>query len=126
MQTAVANANEIHGHDTHHGADHTHHELSFIRKYIFSTDHKVIAKQFMAVSLFFLFVGGLFALMIRWQIAYPGSAIPLIGNILPTSWVSDGAVTANFYTQLLTLHGTVMIFYVIIPLAVCLVISVFR
>ncbi|MFN4767505.1 MAG: cbb3-type cytochrome c oxidase subunit I [Ignavibacteria bacterium] len=117
MQTAIAHAHDAHGHDAH--GDHAHHhDVSFIRKYVFSTDHKVIAKQFMLASLLFLFVGGLFALLIRWQLAYPGEAIPLIGNILPDTWVSDGAVTANFYTQLLSLHGTVMIFYVIIPLAV--------
>ncbi|MGA1306411.1 MAG: cbb3-type cytochrome c oxidase subunit I [Candidatus Kapaibacteriota bacterium] len=112
MQTAIAHAHEAHGHDAH--GDHAHHhDVSFIRKYIFSTDLKVIAKQFMLASLLFLFVGGLFALLIRWQLAYPGEAIPLLGNILPDTWVSDGAVTANFYTQLLSLHGTVMIFYVL-------------
>jgi len=97
MQSATAHAHETHGHDSH--GDHAHHhDVSFIRKYVFSTDHKVIAKQFMLASLFFLFVGGLFALLIRWQLAFPGEAIPLIGNILPDTWVSDGAVTANFYT----------------------------
>ncbi|HRI30093.1 MAG TPA: cbb3-type cytochrome c oxidase subunit I [Candidatus Kapabacteria bacterium] len=107
---------DSHGHEHHHG--HDHHELSFIQKYIFSTDHKVIARQFMFSALFFLFIGGFFALLIRWQLAYPGKAIPIIGNLLPSTWVTDGIIQASFYTQLLTMHGSVMIFLVIIPLAV--------
>ena len=78
--SAVANNHhDVHSHShDHHG--HDHHELSFIQKYIFSTDHKVIARQFMFSALFFLFVGGFFALLIRWQLAYPGKAIPIMGN----------------------------------------------
>lgn len=111
---AVADHAEEHGHEHHH-------ELPWYRKYVFSTDHKVIAKQFMLASLFFLFVGGAFALFIRWQLAYPGKAIPVIGQFLPDTWVTEhasGVITPEFYTQLLTMHGTIMIFFVIIPLAV--------
>ncbi|MBR9978150.1 MAG: cbb3-type cytochrome c oxidase subunit I [Bacteroidetes bacterium] len=101
-----------------HGEGHTHSE-SFIRRYIFSTDHKMIAKQFMITAIIFLFIGGAFALFIRWQLAYPGEPIPVIGTMLPSTWVNaDGAVTAEWYTQLLTMHGTIMIFAVIIPLLV--------
>ncbi|NQW30064.1 MAG: cbb3-type cytochrome c oxidase subunit I [Ignavibacteria bacterium] len=99
---------------------HDHHELPWYRKYLFSTDHKVIAKQFMIAALFFMFVGGAFALFIRWQLAYPGKPIPVIGSILPASWVTEpmsGVITPEFFTQLLTMHGSVMIFLVIIPLA---------
>ncbi len=101
-----------------HAGGHAHGE-SFIRHYIFSTDHKMIAKQFMFTAIFFLFIGGAFALFIRWQLAYPGQPIPLIGQLLPSTWVNaQGAVTAEWYTQLLTMHGTIMIFAVIIPLLV--------
>lgn len=101
-----------------HGNGHAHRE-SFLRHYVFSTDHKMIAKQFMFTAIFFLFVGGAFALFIRWQLAYPGEPIPLIGKLLPSTWVNaDGAVTAEWYTQLLTMHGSIMIFAVIIPLLV--------
>ena len=103
-------------------ADHAHHhELPWYRKYVFSTDHKVIAKQFLLSSLFFLFVGGAFALFIRWQLAYPGTPIPVIGSILPATWVTEpgsGIITPEFYAQLLTMHGSIMIFFVIIPFAV--------
>ncbi|MCZ7557925.1 MAG: cbb3-type cytochrome c oxidase subunit I [Bacteroidia bacterium] len=105
-----------------HTAPHAHagaHHASFLRTYIFSTDHKMIAKQFLIVAILFLFIGGAFALFIRWQLAYPGEPIPVIGTMLPSSWVNpDGAITAEFYAQLLTMHGTIMIFAVIIPLLV--------
>lgn len=110
-----------HGSVAEHGHDHEHehhHDLPWYRKYVFSTDHKVISKQFMLSSLFFLFVGGAFALFIRWQLAYPGQAIPIIGDILPASWATNGVISPEFYAQLLTMHGSIMIFFVIIPFAV--------
>ncbi len=60
-----------------------HHEPGFIGKYVFSTDHKMIAKQFMWVSLFFLLVGGTLAGIMRWQLGFPNEPIPLIGNLFP-------------------------------------------
>ena len=117
MDAAVA-SHKVNGDSPGHDHAHGHHE-SFITKYIFSTDHKMIAKQFMVLSLFFLFVGGAFALFIRWQLAYPGQPIPLIGDFLPSQWMdANGAVSPGFYTQLLTMHGTIMIFAVIVPLMV--------
>ena len=116
--TAVA-AHEQHSHVVEHDHAHEHHhELPWFRKYIFSTDHKVIAKQFMISSFVFLFIGGAFALMIRWQLAYPGQAIPFIGHFLPDTWVTEpgnGIITPEFYAQLLSMHGTIMVFLVIIP-----------
>ncbi len=110
-----------HANDHAHSNGHEHHhELPWYRKYLFSTDHKVIAKQFMISSMFFLFVGGAFALFIRWQLAYPGEPIPIIGSLLPDSWVTEpgnGVITPEFYAQLLTMHGSIMIFLVIIPFA---------
>ena len=117
MDTATISLHDnAHSHDHDHA--HEHHELSFIQKYIFSTDHKVIAKQFLFVALFFLMIGGFMAMLIRWQLAFPGEAIPLIGQFLPDTWVAGGAIQPNFYAQLLSMHGTVMIFLVIIPLSV--------
>jgi cytochrome c oxidase subunit I len=101
------------------GEVHHPHKSSFFLTYIFSTDHKMIAKQFLFTALFFLFVGGAFALFIRWQLAYPGQPIPLIGQWLPENWVGlDGVITPGFYNQLLTMHGTIMIFAVIVPMMV--------
>lgn len=119
MTTTSIPSAEVESHDHDHG--HEHHHLPWYRKYVFSTDHKVIAKQFLLSSLFFMFVGGAFALFIRWQLAYPGTPIPIIGDILPVSWVTEagsGIITPEFYAQLLTMHGSIMIFFVVIPFAV--------
>jgi len=95
-----------------------HHEpMSFWRKYIFSTDHKIIGIQFLFVSLFFLLVGGLLAMQIRWQLGFPGKPMPG-GGILPESMVSGGVILPEYYIQLVTMHGTFMVFFAIMPLLV--------
>lgn len=66
-----------------HGPHSDHHELGFVRTYIFSTDHKMIGRQFMFASIFMLIIGGLLAMMIRWELAWPESAVPF------TSWISE-------------------------------------
>jgi cytochrome c oxidase subunit 1 len=91
-----------------------HHELGLVRRYIFSTDHKVIGLQFMFTGLFTLLLGGLLAMAIRWQMAYPWTQLPVLGKVLFPA--TDGVVTPEGYTMLFTMHGTVMIFFVIIPL----------
>jgi len=98
-------------------AGEEHHELSFVRKYIFSTDHKTIAKQFLVVSLFFLIVGGLLAAMMRWQIGYPSEPMPG-GGVLPETMAPSGILLPEFYNSLVTMHGTFMIFFAIMPLLV--------
>ena len=106
---------------TAEGGHHDHHELPFIRKYIFATDHKMIAKQFMFVSLFFLVIGGLLATMMRWQLGYPGEPMPG-GMLLPDAMMAptpNGAIMLpEFYNSLVTMHGTIMIFFAIMPLLV--------
>jgi len=92
---------------------HDHHELGFIRKYIFSTDHKIIGLQFMFSGLAFLVLGGLLAMAIRFQLAWPWKTMPGLSWLFPAT---GGAITPEFYTMLFTMHGTVMIFFVIIPL----------
>src|SRR5690606_41408748 len=94
-----------------------HEDRSFIRKYIFSTDHKIIGIQFLLMSLLFLLVGGLLALTMRWQIAWPGRPIPG-GGILPDTMAPDGIILPEFYNSLVTMHGTFMIFFAIMPLLV--------
>lgn len=92
---------------------HAHPELGFLRKYIFSEDHKVIGIQFLFSGLMFLFVGGILALLVRIQIAWPYGTIPVIGKWLPGSWGEK--MSPEFYTMLFTMHASVMIFFVIIP-----------
>ena len=94
----------------------THKEQSFISKYIFSTDHKVIGKQFLWMGLFFLLLGGFQALLIRWQLGHPEQQVPiwLFGSYL----FEDGMMTSDHYNQLITMHGTIMIFWAITPLLI--------
>ncbi|MFN2565799.1 MAG: cbb3-type cytochrome c oxidase subunit I, partial [Gemmatimonadaceae bacterium] len=89
----------------------------FIRKYIFSTDHKIIGIQFLLMSLFFLLVGGVLAMMMRWQLGFPGKAMPGAGA-LPESMAVDGTILPEFYNSLVTMHGTFMVFFAIMPLLV--------
>jgi len=93
------------------------HEMSFVRKYVFSTDHKVIGIQFLFLSLFFLFVGGFLAMMMRWQLAWPGRALPF-GGLFPEAMAPDGIMLPEFYNSLMTMHGTFMVFFAIMLLLV--------
>jgi len=93
---------------------------TFFRKYVWSTDHKVIAKQYLFTALFFLALGGLLAMVMRWQLAYPNQTVPVIGSLLKGSafFTDQGQVRPEGYNQLVTMHGTIMIFFVIIPILV--------
>src|SRR5256885_3305428 len=73
---------ETHHDPHHHDAGHDHHELCFWRKYIFSTDHKVIGIQYGICGLIFLFFGFSLIMLMRWQLAYPGQALPVIGDMV--------------------------------------------
>ena len=96
-----------------HAETHTGHELGFLRKYIFSEDHKSIGIQFLFTGLVMLFVGGALALLVRMQIAWPGTAIPIISSFWPAAW--GGKMDENFYNMAFSMHASIMIFFVIIP-----------
>jgi cytochrome c oxidase subunit 1 len=112
MATAATHVDHVSSADLAH-AD----TRSFVRKYIFSTDHKIIGIQFLLMSLIFLLIGGFLAMLIRWQLGFPGKALP-IGSAFPQTMVSDGVVLPEFYTSLVTMHGTFMVFFAIMPLLV--------
>ncbi|EQC43465.1 cbb3-type cytochrome c oxidase subunit I [Bacteriovorax sp. Seq25_V] len=96
---------------------HIHSEpTSFLSKYVFSFDHKVIGKQFLWYGIFFLGIGGMMALMIRWTLAFPGQAFPVIGQFLFPE--TGGIVPPDTYAMLFTMHGTIMIFYAITPILI--------
>ena len=99
-----------------HGGAH-HAPMSFWQKYIFSTDHKIIGIQFLFVSLFFLLVGGVLAMQIRWQLGFPGQPMPG-GGLLPATMTQGGVILPEYYIQLVTMHGTFMVFFAIMPLLV--------
>jgi cytochrome c oxidase subunit 1 len=94
------------GHGAHHDAHH-HHEPSFVEKYLLSTDHKVIAMQYMFTGMFMALIGGFFSYAFRWQMAFPGTPAPLFGLVTP-----------HDYNSLITNHGTIMIFWVAMPVLI--------
>ena len=100
----------------HHGEDG--HHASFWRKYIFSTDHKVIGIQYGITSLLFLLFGFSLVMLMRWQLAYPGQPLPLIGWLFSDDTMPGGVMLPEFYNQLGAMHGTIMVFLGIVPLAV--------
>jgi cytochrome c oxidase subunit 1 len=105
--------------DTTHRVDHAqHHEQNFWRTYVFSIDHKVIGIQYGITSLFFLFFGYSLMMLMRWQLAYPGEALPIIGAFFGPDRMPDGIMLPEFYNQLGAMHGTIMVFLGVVPLAV--------
>lgn len=101
-----------------HGNAHGHHEMGFWEKYVFSTDHKVIGIQYAITSMLFLFFGLCLMLIMRWQLAFPGEAVPLIGGLLGEAAAPGGILSPEFYNSLGAMHGTIMVFLGVVPLAV--------
>ena len=105
-------------HAAHAEHGHAHEEQSFWRQYIFSVDHKVIGIQYAITGLLFLLFGFTLMMIMRWQIAYPFQPIPLIGGLLGDSRAPAGIMLPEFYNQLGAMHGTIMVFMGVVPLAV--------
>src|SRR5215216_334636 len=97
----------------HPHAAHAHHG-NFLSTYVFSRDHKIIGLQFLFSTLIWFFIGGMLALGVRWQLAWPWSSMPILGNLLYTA--EGGQIAPETYTMLFTMHATVMVFLVIIPI----------
>ncbi len=105
---------DIH-HDTHaqHEHEHHHEELGFVRKYIFSEDHKVIAKQFLITGLLWAFLGGLLSVIFRLQLGFPEANLEFLRPFLG-KWIdSAGKLDKEFYLAAVTMHGTIMVFFVL-------------
>lgn len=100
----------IHGaHDAHH--EHHHHE-TFISKYVFSQDHKMIAKQFLITGIIWAIIGGLFSVIFRLQLGYPEQTFPFLEDLLG-HWAKGGKLQPEFYYALVTMHGTILVFFVL-------------
>ena len=97
-------------------SDSHHHEENFIQKYVFSVDHKVIGLQYGVTSLLFLLFGFLLMAVMRYQLAYPETVIPYIGEWFFSE--SGGVMLPENYNTLGAMHGTIMIFLGVVPLAV--------
>ncbi|HUD49730.1 MAG TPA: cbb3-type cytochrome c oxidase subunit I [Candidatus Baltobacteraceae bacterium] len=104
-----------------------HEDLGFWQKYVFSTDHKVIGIQYGITALMFLFLGFCLMMMMRWQLAYPGHPIPIVGKLLYRVLGEDmvgkdaagnvGVMMPDLYNSFGAMHGTIMVFLAIVPLA---------
>src|SRR5262245_84963 len=104
-----------HAHETGHAEPHAH---GFLRTWVFSTDHKVIGMQYAVTGLVFLLFGFSLMMLMRWQLAYPGEAIGWLGAILGESRMPGGVMLPEFYNELGAMHGTIMVFLGVVPLAV--------
>ena len=103
----------------HETVEEAHHpKESFFRKYIWTYDHKMIGIQYFWTALFFLFLGGGLALLVRYQLAWPNTPVPIIGHLLPATVAADGAIIPGGYNMLVTMHATVMVFFVVMPLLI--------
>jgi cytochrome c oxidase subunit 1 len=108
----------VDSHKPHAAHEAHHHELGFWRKYVFSTDHKVIGIQYGVTGLLFLLFGFGLMMLMRWQLAYPGVPLPLIGNLFGEARMPGGTMLPEFYNELGAMHGTIMVFLGVVPLAV--------
>jgi cytochrome c oxidase subunit 1 len=108
-----AAAASVHSHDSHeaHGHDH-HHEESFLTKYVFSTDHKMIGKQFLITGIIWAIIGGLFSVLFRLQLGYPETSFPILEDLFG-KWAAGGRISNEFYYALVTMHGTILVFFVL-------------
>ena len=110
VATADQVAHADHGHDAH--------ESSFLQTYVFSLDHKVIGIQYAITAMLFLLFGFSLMMLMRWQLAFPGQPIPVIGTFLGQANAPGGIMLPEFYNQLGAMHGTIMVFLGVVPLAV--------
>jgi cytochrome c oxidase subunit 1 len=97
-----------------------HEDAGFWRTYVFSTDHKVIGIQYGITALFFLLFGFCLMMVMRWQIAHPGDAVPVVGPLLTAIFgdvAAKGIVSPDLYNAFGAMHGTIMVFMAIVPLA---------
>jgi cytochrome c oxidase subunit 1 len=107
----VANSHDD-AHDTHEHHEHDHHEVTFWNHYVFSTDHKMISKQFLITAIFMAVVAMLLSSIFRLQIGWPGHKFEFLEPILG-KWAKDGKIDPSFYLSAVTIHGTIMVFFVL-------------
>ena len=100
----------LHQHDDH---SHDHHKETFITKYIFSQDHKMIAKQFLITGIIMAVVAMGLSILFRLQLAWPDKSFPLLETFLGEKWAEGGRIKPDFYLALVTIHGTIMVFFVL-------------
>ena len=111
----MSNAHDIQAHDDHSSHDHHehHHKDTFITKYIFSIDHKMIAKQYLLTGIFMGIIGVGMSLLFRLQLAWPEQSFKVFSFFLGEKMAPNGVMTNEAYLSLITIHGTIMVFFVL-------------
>jgi cytochrome c oxidase subunit I len=99
-------------HTDGHGNGHHHHKQSFITKYIFSQDHKTIGKQFLITGIIWAIIGAFFSVVFRLQLGFPDSTFPFLEKLFG-HWARGGKLDPEFYYALITMHGTILVFFVL-------------
>jgi len=103
-----------HGHLAHeHDHAHEHHPESFVSKYVFSMDHKMISRQFLITAVIMAAIAMVMSIIFRLQLAWPGEKFAFIEAIMGKKWGKDGILDPNAYLALVTIHGTIMVFFVL-------------
>ncbi|NNC94798.1 MAG: cytochrome c oxidase subunit I [Chitinophagales bacterium] len=107
-------ATDVHAHVDHHHDDHHdhHHKETFLTKYIFSQDHKMISKQFLITGMFWAVIGALLSVIFRMQLGWPEETFPILETFLG-KWAEGGRLSNDFYYALVTMHGTILVFFVL-------------
>ncbi|MFD1551531.1 cytochrome c oxidase subunit I [Putridiphycobacter roseus] len=92
---------------------HAHHKDSFITKYLFSQDHKMIGKQFLITAIFMSIIGVFLSVLFRIQLGWPGESSSFLNTFLGDTWAPEGVLNRGMYLGLVTIHGTIMVFFVL-------------
>ena len=103
-----------HFHEHHHGDKY---QANFITTYIFTQDHKMIAKQFLITGMFWALIGAMMSLVFRMQLGFPEESIawmkPILGKWIEVNEEGVGKLSQDFYYALVTMHGTILVFFVL-------------
>src|SRR5688572_7118282 len=102
-----------HGHELEHAHEEHHHKETFITKYIFSLDHKMIAKQYLITGIFMGIIGIIMSLLFRMQLAWPEESFKIFNMLLGDKFAPNGVMRNDIYLALVTIHGTIMVFFVL-------------
>lgn len=108
MSTQALHQTDVHAHADHH----EHHPETFWSKYVFSMDHKMIAKQFLITGIIMAVIGMVLSVLFRIQLGWPDETFPFLERILG-KWAKDGRLDPSFYMSMVTIHGTIMVFFVL-------------
>lgn len=112
MSSITAHVEPVADHHDDHEHGHHHHKETWVSKWLFSTDHKMISKQYLVTGLIMGIIGIAMSLLFRLQLAWPGESFWIFDAILG-SWATDGVLNPDKYLALVTIHGTIMVFFVL-------------